>query len=71
MALPNSSDTFILDKDACEFGIGSVLSQIQHGKEKAIAYASRSLKKAETNYCVIERELLAIRYSLNVTLFIR
>ena len=62
MALLNSTDPFILDVDACDSGIGAVLNQVQDGEEKVIAYASRSLHKSERNYCVTERELLAIRY---------
>ena len=64
MALPNSTDKFILDVDASDFAIGAVLSQIQNDKERVVAYASRSLNKAERNYCVTEREMLAIRYFL-------
>lgn len=34
---------FILDTDASAFAIGSVLSQVQGGKERVIAYESRTL----------------------------
>jgi len=40
--------------------IGAVLSQVQNGVERVIAYASRSLSKPERNYCVTRNELLAI-----------
>ena len=63
MALPScKGGPFILDVDACNSGIGAVLSQIQDGEEKVISYASRTLNRAETNYCVTDKELLAIRY---------
>ncbi|GBN48384.1 hypothetical protein AVEN_91348-1 [Araneus ventricosus] len=38
------------------YGIGAVLVQIQNKAEKAIAYASRTLTKAEKNYSITERE---------------
>ena len=63
MALPSDKGgQFILDVDACNYGIGAVLSQVQDGKEKVVSYASRTLNRAETNYCVTDKELLAIRY---------
>ena len=37
---------FILDTDASQTGIGAVLSQVQDGTERVIAYASRSFTKA-------------------------
>ena len=62
MSLPNDTDRFVLDVDACDVSIGAVLSQIQDGKEKVIGYASRTLNKSESNFCVTDKELLAIRY---------
>ena len=60
LAFPDFSEPFILDTDASDGAIGAVLSQIQDGNEKVIAYASRSLTKSERNYCVTKKELLAI-----------
>ena len=58
----NSAGEFILDVDASEVGIGGIIHQVQGGQEKVIAYASRSLNKAEKNYCITEKELLAVHY---------
>lgn len=41
--------------------IEAVLSQVQDGRERVIAYASRTLNKTERNYCVTDRELLAVK----------
>ena len=61
MAFPNDVDDYILDTDASDRSIGAVLSQVQNGRERVIAYASRTLNKAERNYCVTDRELLAVK----------
>ncbi|KAK3086913.1 hypothetical protein FSP39_025347 [Pinctada imbricata] len=58
---PEQGD-FILDCDACDVGIGGVLSQIQDGRERVLYYGSRTLNKSERNYCVTDKELLAVRY---------
>jgi len=42
-------------------GIRAVLSQVDaQGVEHVVAYASRILTKAERNYCITHRELLAV-----------
>ena len=60
LSFPREKGEFLLDTDASNIGIGAVLSQKQEGEERVIAYFSRVLNKAERNYCVTRRELLAI-----------
>jgi hypothetical protein len=57
---PQPGEKFIVDTDASNVGIGGVLSQVQGGKERVIAYYSKTPSRAERNYCVARRELLAI-----------
>jgi hypothetical protein len=49
LGMPNDNDKFVLDTDASDVAIGAVLSQIQDGKERVIAYASRRLSVRERN----------------------
>ena len=60
LAFPRFMDPFIVSTDASDRAIGGVLSQIQDGHERVIAYWSRQLTKAQRNYSTIEREALAI-----------
>ena len=60
LAYPQETGLYVLDTDACDTGIGGVLSQVHNGVECVIAYASRSLSKCERRYCVTRKELLAI-----------
>ena len=60
LADPDPEGNFILDTDASNFGVGAVLSQVQNGEERVIAYNSKSLNKPERRYCVTCKELLAI-----------
>lgn len=60
---------FILDTDASDTGIGTVLSQVHNGQEKVIGYASRTLNTSERNYSKTKRQMLALvngRYCIAV-----
>jgi hypothetical protein len=52
--------TYILDTDASDVSVGCVLSQVQDGQERVIAYAARVLQPAQRNYCVTRKELYAV-----------
>ncbi|CAF1502254.1 unnamed protein product [Adineta steineri] len=60
MSTPNFNQSFILELDACEYGLGAVLAQEYNKQKFVIAYASRTLSSAERNYGATEREALAI-----------
>ena len=62
MSFPTDDGLFILDTDASDKTIGAVLSQVQLGREKVIAFGSWSLGKSERNYCATDRELLVLKY---------
>lgn len=57
----SENNNFILKTDASGYALGSVLC---NNNDMPIAYASRVLNKAEKNYCTIEKELLAIVWSV-------
>jgi hypothetical protein len=60
LGYPRPGEQFIFDTDASNMGIGGVLSQVQDGSERVVACFSKTLLKAERNYCVTRRESLAI-----------
>ncbi|XP_063895318.1 uncharacterized protein LOC135118122 [Helicoverpa armigera] len=61
---PDFSRPFLLTTDASNYAVGAILSQGEIGKDKPIAYASRTLNKAEGNYSTTEKELLAILFGV-------
>ena len=64
LAYPELGSKFILDTDASDAALGAVLSQIQDGKEKVIAYMSKSMNVHERAYCITRKELLAVIIAL-------
>lgn len=65
LAFPKPGLQYILDTDASDVGIGSVLSQVQEGHERVIAYASKKLNAQQQRYSVTRRELLAVITFMN------
>lgn len=61
---PDFGRPFILTTDASQFAIGSILSQGTPGQDRPIAYASRTLNKAEQAYSTTEKELLSIVWAV-------
>ncbi|XP_072562274.1 uncharacterized protein [Paramormyrops kingsleyae] len=67
LAYANFQLPFKLYTDASLNGLGAVLSQVQDGKERVIAYASRSLHRSERgnpNVSSFKLELLALKWAI-------
>ena len=64
----NKTGRFHLYSDTSKFATGSALYQIQGGKPKLIAYASKRLPKAAKNYSITELELCGL--AINIASFV-
>lgn len=62
--IPKQGGTFILQTDACKFGIAAVLWQDINQVQRPIVFISRKLNSAEQNYATIEQECLAIKWAI-------
>lgn len=60
LSQPRLELPFILDTDASHHAMGAVLSQKIDGEERVIEYYSKTFNRAELNYCVTRKELLAV-----------
>ena len=58
--LPDSKGRFLLYSDTSKHAIGSALNQIQNGKPKQIAYASKRLPEVAKNYSITELEMCGL-----------
>lgn len=64
LASPDFSQPFYIQTDASDVGVGCVLFQKLDGVEHPVAFASRSLTKAERKYSPTERELIGIIFGI-------
>jgi len=64
LKLPDMNREFIVQTDASDIGLGAVLLQVWENERWPVMYASRKLKTEERNYSIIEKECLAIIWSL-------
>ena len=65
--MPNREGRFHLYSDMSKFATGSALYQIQNGKLKLIAYASKKLPEAARSYSITELELCGL--AINIASF--
>jgi hypothetical protein len=65
LVIPDANTRYHLYTDASEVGIGACLAMVSSdGEERPVLFLSRKLQPAETRYPVVEKELLAVIYSL-------
>ena len=65
LAYANYQQNFQVYTDTSEKGLGAVLAQKQeNGKESVIAYASRTLSKAEKRYNAHKSEFLSLKWAI-------
>jgi hypothetical protein len=50
----------VIETDVSDFAIGAILSQVENGCLKPVAFHSRKMDKAEINYEIHDKEMLAI-----------
>jgi hypothetical protein len=51
--------------DASDFAVGAVLGQTKDRKHHAIAYASKTMTRAQLNYATTEKELLVVVFAID------
>ena len=62
--MPNTTGRYQLYSDTSKFATGSALYQIQNGKPKLKAYASKRLPEAANNYSITELELCGLAINI-------
>ena len=65
--MPDRGGRFLLYSDTSKHAIGSALYQVQDGKPKLIAYASKRMPEAAKNYSITELEMCGL--AINIASF--
>ncbi|OXU22188.1 hypothetical protein TSAR_013652 [Trichomalopsis sarcophagae] len=63
-ARPDCSDPFIVECDASDTGLGSILLQRIDGEDRVFCFASRVLSATERRLSITEREYLSVIWSI-------
>ncbi|KAL1130112.1 hypothetical protein AAG570_013051 [Ranatra chinensis] len=64
LRFPNFSLPFVITTDASQVAVGTVLSQVDSGRDRPVAYANKKLTPAESRYSAIKRELLGVEWAV-------
>ena len=67
LSMPDKRGRFLLYSDTSKHATGNVLYQVQNGKPKLIAYASKRMPEAAKNYSITEIEMCGL--AINITSF--
>ena len=67
--MPNGRGRFWLYSDTSKHATSTALYQVQDGKPKCIAYASKRMPEAAKNYSITELEMCGL--AINITSFAR
>src|SRR5699024_2661227 len=64
LRIPNLTDPFVVDTDACQYGVGAVLLQQSQGELHPVAYASTAFTQRARNWPPRECEAFAVCFAL-------
>ena len=67
LSMPDKRGRFLLYSDTSKHTMGSALYQVQNGKPKLIAYASKRMPEAVRNYSITELEMCSL--AINIASF--
>ena len=67
LSMPDKRGRFLLYSDSSKHAMGSALYQVQNGKPKLIAYASKRMPEAARNYSITELEMCSL--AINIARF--
>ena len=67
LSMPDKRGRFLLYLDTSKYATRSALYQVQNGKPKLIAYASKGMPKAVRNYSITELEMCSL--AINIASF--